>query len=109
MVNQGQLPLLPTYLCLTRIKEHAEVSHCLFGVCGPLRDIRKFGVLAGRCPCVSERDLATGFNCVWLDFRKTLEWIKSVVSQVNEDSDLALTWAYRLCRGRAQQEKNGTC
>ena len=27
--------------CLARGKGHAKASHCLFGVCGPLRGFRK--------------------------------------------------------------------
>lgn len=40
-VNYGQLQLLPDWGHLVRGKEHDDVSHCLFGVCRPLRNIRE--------------------------------------------------------------------
>ena len=40
-VNRGQLPLVLGFGLLTKGMGHAKASHCLFGVCGLLRDIKK--------------------------------------------------------------------
>ena len=89
---------------------HAKASHWHFEFCGPLRDFRKVLSIGWSCSCEKQplKEVWTGAQVGWSGVSESPAWAIGV-SQVDEDSDMASSCAYRLCGGRAQRKNNGTC
>lgn len=83
---------------LERSIGHSEVSFCLFGVCGPLRDFRKLHSrdwASSLCELASERGFGQVPELCWVRSQRT-RWVTVVLAKLI-DSDLAHACACKLC------------